>query len=284
MATENGHHANRVYRDQDGHFHLNGASFFNDAEEDISDSLEELNSLSPTEIGYLDDALPGTVAASTVVVYDSAGKIVKNVATPAAAGTNQGTATALTKNLNAVTAADGTKGVALPVGAAGDEIIIINTDASSVLKVYPETGGAINGGSANASVSVGPGRGASFVCTAALTWYVAGESLATATISTLNAAVAGVAAGYKIARGQHTTVSATDTVVTGLATVVSVVATLDADPGDDPFLVSATIGDQTGTPAAGSVIIKTWKHDGTDPTPTAASTFSKKVNWIAVGT
>lgn len=97
--------------------------------------------------------------------------------------------------------------------------------------------------------------------------------------------VNGVAGGYKIARGQLTTVTAADTVVTGLATVVSVVACLDSDPTDDPEWVSATIGDQAGSPAAGSVIIKTWKNTGgTDPTPVAATTFSKKVNWIAVGT
>lgn len=97
--------------------------------------------------------------------------------------------------------------------------------------------------------------------------------------------VLGVAAGYKIARGQLTTVTATDTVVTGLTTVVSVVASLDSDPVDDPFMVTATIGDQAGTPAAGSVIIKTWKNTGgTDPTPAAAGTFGKLVNWIAVGT
>ncbi len=101
----------------------------------------------------------------------------------------------------------------------------------------------------------------------------------------LATAPAAVAAGYKVARGQLTTVSATDTVVTGLATVVSVVAVLDSDPTDNPEWVTATIGDQAGTPAAGSVIIKTWQNtSGTDPTPAAASTFSKKVNWIAIGT
>lgn len=89
--------------------------------------------------------------------------------------------------------------------------------------------------------------------------------------------------GLQMVAGQHTTVAAIDTVVTGLATVYGAVASLDANPGDDPFLVSASIGDQAGTPAAGSILIKTWKHDGTDPTPTAASTFTKKVNWIAWG-
>ncbi len=95
----------------------------------------------------------------------------------------------------------------------------------------------------------------------------------------------GVAAGYKLARGQHTTVAAVDTVVTGLATVVAVVAVLDSDPTLDPLFVTASIGDQAGAPAAGSIYIKSWQATAAnDCTPIAATTFGKKVNWIAVGT
>lgn len=97
-------------------------------------------------------------------------------------------------------------------------------------------------------------------------------------------AVGGAVAGLKMAAGRLTTVTATDTVVTGLATVTSVVVSYETDPADANTYVSATIGDQAGTPAAGSVIIKTWKQSGTDPTPIAADAFSKVVNWIAVGT
>jgi hypothetical protein len=87
-----------------------------------------------------------------------------------------------------------------------------------------------------------------------------------------------------VAFGQATTASASDTVVTGLKNVAAVVASFDSDPGDANMFVSATIGDQAGTPAAGSIIIKTWKSaDGTDPTPVAATSFSKKVNWVAWG-
>ncbi|WP_141713643.1 hypothetical protein [Bradyrhizobium elkanii] len=94
--------------------------------------------------------------------------------------------------------------------------------------------------------------------------------------------VAGVP--LKVARGQLTTVTAADTVVTGLASVAAVIVSLESDPGDDPFMVSAQIGDQAGAPAAGSIIIKTWKNTGgTDPTPVAATTFVKKVNWVAIG-
>lgn len=88
----------------------------------------------------------------------------------------------------------------------------------------------------------------------------------------------------KLATGQATTVAASDTIVTGLTKLLGVVACLNDAPSDDPSWVSADIGDQAGTPAPGSFLLKTWKNTGgTDPTPAAASTFSKKVNWIAYG-
>lgn len=96
--------------------------------------------------------------------------------------------------------------------------------------------------------------------------------------------LAGTSAGKKFVAGQISTVTAADTIVTGLTTVIACGATLDSDPGDDPMLASATIGDQNGTPAAGSIVVKTWKNTGgTDPTPQAATTFAKKVNWWAYG-
>jgi hypothetical protein len=89
----------------------------------------------------------------------------------------------------------------------------------------------------------------------------------------------------KFARGQITTASAADTVVTGLATVAAVVVSMEDDPIDGFFMVSAQIGNQAGAPAAGSIIIKSWQNTtGTDPTPAAATTFGKKVNWVAIGT
>lgn len=107
----------------------------------------------------------------------------------------------------------------------------------------------------------------------------------TKTAAQINLLTAGVAAGYKVARGQHTTVDENDTVVTGLATVVAVVASLNDDPVAGCQFVTASIGDQAGAPAAGSVLIKTWKATAAGDTALiAASTFSKKVNWIAIGT
>ena len=97
--------------------------------------------------------------------------------------------------------------------------------------------------------------------------------------------VSGQAAGYKIARGVTTTATASDTVATGLTTVIAAVASLEDAPGLDPGLCQAVVGDQAGTPAAGSILIKTYKFTSTaNPTPIAATTFTKKVSWVAIGT
>ncbi len=114
---------------------------------------------------------------------------------------------------------------------------------------------------------------------------VGGVNKTAAVAAAVATPVAGVAAGYKVARGQHTTVDADDTVATGLATVVSAVAVLEDDPVAGVTSVTCVIGDQAGAPAAGSIQIKSWKPTAAgDTAPTAATTFSKKVNWIAVGT
>jgi hypothetical protein len=113
----------------------------------------------------------------------------------------------------------------------------------------------------------------------------AGTDQRAALAAAVAAPIAGVAAGYKIARGQATTASASDTVVTGLATVVAAVGVLEDAPVIGCTDAQAVIGDQAGAPAAGSILIKTWKPTATnDATPTAATTTGKKVNWIAVGT
>jgi predicted RecA/RadA family phage recombinase len=234
-----------------------------------------------TELGLLDGATAGSVTASKVVSRDAGKRVPVEYATVAAAGSTAGDAAAITAQYTRVTAADGTKGVILPVGVANLLMVVENSVAGSALKVYPDTGGTINSESANVAVSVGGGQRALFIATAALTWVVAPNDLL--------ALLSGVAAGYKVARGQetiHPSAVATATVVTGLATVVAVVATPDADPdGTNLAAVSATIGDQAGSPAAGSVILKTWKITAADNGALVAATADTdyEVNWIAIG-
>jgi hypothetical protein len=71
VAQEAGHHPNRVYIGQDGNLYINGASVYNDANADISASLEVLNSLTATELGYMDAVTLGTVTASKSVTVNA---------------------------------------------------------------------------------------------------------------------------------------------------------------------------------------------------------------------
>jgi hypothetical protein len=88
----------------------------------------------------------------------------------------------------------------------------------------------------------------------------------------------------RIASGQHVTVAASDTVPTGLTKVVAAFAVLDDNPVAGAQNALASIGNQAGTPAAGSILIKTWKATAAgDTAQIAATTFSKKVNWVAIG-
>lgn len=107
----------------------------------------------------------------------------------------------------------------------------------------------------------------------------------TATPAAINGLVQGVAGGYKVAYGTATIGTASDTIVTGLATVVSAVCSLAGDPTMDHAWSTATIGNQTGSPAAGSIIIKSWKPTAAgDVTPIPAASVFANVSWIAFGT
>ena len=88
-----------------------------------------------------------------------------------------------------------------------------------------------------------------------------------------------------VAYGQHTTIDADDTIVTGLARVEQVVVQLESDPVLLCDRATGVIGNQAGSPVAGSIQIKTWQPtDVTLTTPIAATSFGKLVNWVAFGT
>ena len=107
----------------------------------------------------------------------------------------------------------------------------------------------------------------------------------TVAAAAINLLTQGVAGGYKIARGVVTPSTASEAVVTGLATVVSVVVSLQDLPTLTMMFASGTIGDQAGSPAAGSFTLVTKKPTGTgDVTPIDSTTPWGEVNWIAIGT
>ena len=92
----------------------------------------------------------------------------------AAAGTTVADAGAVTSSSGAFilgTGGNGTKGIVLPTGAAGDVFFIKNDDAANgILKVYAASGGKINGGSANAALSFAAKTAAVLFCIAADSW------------------------------------------------------------------------------------------------------------------
>jgi hypothetical protein len=127
----------------------------------------------------------GVLAASKVMTLDATGSAVMpsggmfalSRASIAAAGTNQATAAALTAQVNAITASDGTKGVALPAAATTTgPIFVVNTvnTTAALLKIYPVNSGDdnINGLAANLAFFALPGQTLMFIPVSATQWYV----------------------------------------------------------------------------------------------------------------
>lgn len=114
---------------------------------------------------------------------------------------------------------------------------------------------------------------------------IAGTDKAAALAAAILTPIAGVAAGYKVARGVATIDAASKDIVTGLATVVAAVVSMVGDPSMTHMYSSVTVGDQAGAPAAGSIRIKSWKPTAAnDCTPIAAADVFGNVSWIAIGT
>jgi hypothetical protein len=100
----------------------------------------------------------------------------------------------------------------------------------------------------------------------------------TPTATQINSLVQGVAATYVLARGTAS-VTGTANVVTGLATVAAVVASIRANPALTAYWVSAALHATPGT-----ITLKVWKPtSAADVTPLAGSTAAD-VDWVAIGT
>lgn len=91
--------------------------------------------------------------------------------TTAAAGSTAADAGVLPsgRSIYPVSGADDTKGVIIAQSDAwlGNQIHIANLVSNKILKVYPPTGGTINGAAANAAVSSPSGIGVHLICLAA---------------------------------------------------------------------------------------------------------------------
>ena len=71
-----------------------------------------------------------------------------------------------------VTGADGTKGVRIDAAdAVITRCLVIGNSSANVLKIYPNTGGTMNGGAANAPFVTAACKGSLVVCTATNAWH-----------------------------------------------------------------------------------------------------------------
>jgi hypothetical protein len=87
-----------------------------------------------------------------------------------AAGTVQGDATAITKDINVITTAPSGAGVRLPATTPGLRMTIVNEGANSV-NVYPASGAQVNSLATNAAYSLAVGARLDFVSTTTTKWY-----------------------------------------------------------------------------------------------------------------
>lgn len=98
-------------------------------------------------------------------LFVNAAKAVNgSVVTGVTAGTTQtqAGATALVGATNVVgTVGTENDGVILPVAETGDTVFVRNGGANT-MKVYPPVGGAVNGGTANAAVTLAAGASATY--------------------------------------------------------------------------------------------------------------------------
>lgn len=87
-----------------------------------------------------------------------------------AAGTDQGSATALAARYNVVTTVASGTGVILPASAINSVITVMNRGANT-LNVFPNTGAQIESSGTNTAVTIAAGSTTEFICTSGTQWY-----------------------------------------------------------------------------------------------------------------
>lgn len=105
--------------------------------------------------------LPG--AAATSICGQSQVGVV-------AAGSAQGTATAVSGDIVVVATTPLNAGIIIPPAENGAEMLVFNAGANA-LSVYPAVGGAISGGATNAAFSVPAGKSVCLFGVDGINWY-----------------------------------------------------------------------------------------------------------------
>ena len=117
-----------------------------------------------------------TLTSPTLNTPTINGRLSSTSASVTAAGTNQGTGTALTSDINVITTAAAGTGVVLPTAAAGKNVIVVNKGANPVT-VYPATGAAIDALATNAGFLLQVNGLIEFSGSSATQWYSSNNSV-----------------------------------------------------------------------------------------------------------
>lgn len=165
-----------------------------------------------------------------------------------AAGTTQGTGTALTSDYNIVTTVAASAGVVLPTATIGRRIIVVNKGLNA-LSVYPASGATIDALSANAAISIPVAGWMEFNASTTTQWY-----------STSNITIASTSAVSSFSAG--TTGLTPSTATTGAITLAGTLAvanggtgvTTSTGSGNNVLSTSPTLTTPVlGTPTSGTL-------------------------------
>lgn len=171
-----------------------------------------------------------------------------------AAGTNQGTATALTADYNVVTTVGAGQGVVLPTAASGKTTTIVNVGANA-LQIYPASGASIDSLGTNIAMSLPVNQVYCVRAISSTQWYTilpvfsAGTAMSvsrvngiiTYTNTGVTSLIAGTGISVSSAAGAVTITNTTDGTVTSIS-VADNSTTPIYSIGGSPITISGTIG------------------------------------------
>ena len=162
----------------------------------------------------------GSMVLSTAPILSApllASETYSTNASVSAAGTTQGTGTALVSDYNIVTTVAASAGVVLPTATIGRRIIVVNKGLNA-LSVYPASGAAIDALSANASISIPVSGWMEFDASSTTQWY-----------STSNISISSTSAVSSFSAG--TTGLTPSTTTTGAVTLAGTLAVANGGTG-----------------------------------------------------
>ena len=235
---------------------------------------------------------PGTIQDTTGMKYSTTGSI-------SAAGTTQGTGTALTTSYNIVTTVASGTGVVLPAGSAGLRVVVVNKGANS-LNVYPASGAAIDSAATNAAVVLPVNGTATYEALSATQWYTVNPVTVAGTGTTItfgngqttitNSGVTSLTAGTGISVSSGTgaiTIGNTGVTSAVAGTGISVSGATGAVTFTNTGVTSltGTANQITVSASTGAITLSTPQNIATTSTPTFANlTLTNTTNQLVLGT